>query len=211
MERYGKFQRLAGDLLLKSEHQQLAMRHYRSHFLWDARSKVVVVHGHQSHVEYLAAFGVLNPDSKEDNTYSIASPLMDSFVRHMIIRRAFPDTPTFPPPKRFASALSFKTAHINVNGHRGQPVPRVNVYNSEMTRILALELVATEIQKQVEGLEAHVNSALEYKGHNEAREGQVIHSTRQDNYLQDTWWPAQEDFNNGIKVVHMWHDQSLFI
>lgn len=255
MGRYGTFQRLVNDLTQMSDQQQSALRYYRLHFLGNSSDKAVKDDKHDSLAEYLTALGVLYPDPVQAKTFTIASPLMDSFIRQMVIPCAFPNAPNTPPrrPNRtldilsiirstlrlfdkdfvdHATSSSFKLAPVNVNGRRSNPVPRESVYDSEMTRICknwlasshgyqvigqyhignrfcdivirydvqraaALELVATETAQQIQ---SHVTRTVGYKQDLNATEGWVIHFTRQDNYLQDAYWPAEADFDQGEAV-----------
>ncbi|KAF9957871.1 hypothetical protein BGZ65_001811 [Modicella reniformis] len=264
MERYGTFQRLVSDLTQISGQQQSALGYYRNHFLGNTSDRAVKDNRQDSLAEYLAALGVLYPVPAQAKTFKIASPLMDSFIRQMVIPHAFPNAPNTPPPRRPNGTLdileiirsslrlfdkdfvndavssSFKTAPVCVNNSRNMNVPKESVYDSEMTRIcmnwlasrhgyqvigqyhianlfcdiviqydkqlVALELVATETAKQIE---KHVTRTVKYKQLLKANEGWVIHFTRQDNYLQDPCWPKEADFDQGINVIHIWHDQGF--
>ncbi|KAI1319084.1 hypothetical protein EDD11_004973 [Mortierella claussenii] len=155
---YGTFQRLIRDLTGQSDRQVSALAFYRSHFLGNTSEMTVRVYECQRHfAEYLAVLGVLYPESED--TFKIASPLMDSLIRQTVIPVAYPNSPNTRPPKRSdksldilevikstlryfdkdfivgAHLLSYKVAPVRVDNQPSQLVPRESVYDSEMTRI----------------------------------------------------------------------------
>ncbi|KAF7730082.1 hypothetical protein EC973_003028 [Apophysomyces ossiformis] len=154
MQQYGTFEKLVTDLTGKSEKQVTALSHYRSHYL--GSTSEVVKSSKRNFEDYLAALGVLQPEA---NGFKIASPLMDSFIRQIVIPEAYPTAPSISLPAKpddsldilgiFKSTLSFfdkeliaeahklsyKVATVPVNNGRNQRVPRESVYDSEMIRI----------------------------------------------------------------------------
>ncbi|KAF7720398.1 hypothetical protein EC973_009410, partial [Apophysomyces ossiformis] len=88
MQQYRTFQRLVKDLTGKSEKQVNALSCYRSRYLGSTSEKFADVN--RSSEEYLAALGVLQPEKRDFKT---ASPLMDSFIRQIVIPQAYPTAP----------------------------------------------------------------------------------------------------------------------
>ncbi|KAI1302992.1 hypothetical protein EDD11_005445 [Mortierella claussenii] len=265
MREYGTFVRLDRDLRGRSEMQKAALEYYRSCFLGNPSDKAVFVgmSDNRNLAEYLAALGALNPGS--DGCFYIASPLMDSFIRQIVIPAAFPGAPNIPPPLRSdgsldvleviksalrlfdkdlisrAHELSYKEAHVVVDKGKKQRVPRESIYDSELIRILMnwlalrtgygvvgqhhiqnlfcdvmvkvgqqdpvpIELVVTETQRLVQ---AHIDKTNNYRRLIGASEGWVIHLTREDNYLQNPLWPTDEMLDQGVYMIHVWHDKSF--
>ncbi|KAF9354509.1 hypothetical protein BGX34_010969 [Mortierella sp. NVP85] len=156
---YGTFQMLVNVLTRVSEKQQSALHYYRLYFLGNPSDKTVMDDEHDDLAEYLAVLGVIYPDPAATRAFTIASPLMDSFIRQVIIPHAFPNAPNTPPPRRSNRTLdileiirsslvlfdkrfvndavtsSYKLAPVCVGAHTNNPVPRESVYDSEMTRI----------------------------------------------------------------------------
>ncbi|KAG0165203.1 hypothetical protein DFQ28_001499 [Apophysomyces sp. BC1034] len=263
MKKYGTFQKLIDDLIGRSEKQVSALARYRTHYLGNPSEVTIEIQPGESGnlEEYLAALGVLQPEA---DGFKIASPLMDSFLRQMVIPQAYPTAPDFAPPMKpsglldilevvksalllfdkgiiaRACALSYKVAFVPVNNQRNQRVPRESVYDSEMIRICSnwlsrinyqvlgqhhvgrlccdivlrdrdlysyvLELVVTETVQQIQ---QHIERTVNYKNSIGAHEGWVIHFTRQDNYLQNPHWPAEEILEEGIYMMHIWHDENF--
>ncbi|GJJ73244.1 hypothetical protein EMPS_05602 [Entomortierella parvispora] len=270
MESYGTFQQLIKDLAQGSGRMKTALAFYRSRFLGNPREEVVVVHElpNRELARHLVALGVLRTESDDGSgdKFEIASPLVDSLIRHTVIPVAYPNAPKIQPPRvkpdgsldileitkttlRFfdkafiaqASEMSYKAAHVPVNGAQLQHVPRESVYDSEMTRILrnwlatqngheiigrhhvtslfcnmvirakgkrpvVLEMMATDIQAKVQ---EHIGRTVNYMRQVGANEGWVIQFTRQENYLNNPYWAADEVLNAGVKMIHIWHNKEF--
>ncbi|KAF9097946.1 hypothetical protein BGX27_000884 [Mortierella sp. AM989] len=267
MKQYRTFQKLVADLTGKDEKRMAALTLYRNMFLGSTTEIDVPVHSprERQFAEHLTALGVLC--SGPLHKFSVASPLMDSLIRRIVIPTAFPNAPKTRPLMRSDDSLdilgtiksallffdkdlierarrvSYKTASspIRVGRHTGQRVPRESVYDSELLRILAnwltsldgyqvigqyhiggvycdivirqggdtvaLELVVTEIPQVIQ---AHIDKIVNYKELVRAKEGWVIHFTKEDNYLKNRpVWPAQEMLDNDISIIHIWHNHDF--
>ncbi|KAG0041844.1 hypothetical protein BGZ83_001235 [Gryganskiella cystojenkinii] len=163
MANYGTFDRLLTDL--KSSKQVSAMSHYRSYYLGNPSDQTVLIQSPDilNISKYLAALGVLNPGSNEKG-FTIASPLMDSFIRQKAIYAVFPSAPKIPIPRRQDSSfdilqivkssleffdkkliaeageLSHKKALVPVENVRNRQVPRESVYEAELLRVFQVWL-----------------------------------------------------------------------
>ncbi|KAI1314589.1 hypothetical protein EDD11_001972 [Mortierella claussenii] len=160
MREYRIFWRLDRELRGRSQMLVAALEYYRTWFLGNPSDETVYVGGNDNRnlAGHLAALGVLNPGS--EGKFYVASPLMDSFIRQIVIPTAFPDVPNISPPLRSDGSLDileviksalqifdkdlisqaheslYKEAHVVVDKAKKRRVPRESVYDSEMTRIL---------------------------------------------------------------------------
>lgn len=156
MGSYATFDRLLTDLSRSID----AVSLYRNRFLGNRSDEQVRVIDDVEHAKFLVALGVLK--AATDGHFTIASPVMDSFVRQKVIPVAFPHAPTIQIPRRpdglldilrtikavlpffdrsfitNVSRWSYKVArHVVVQGSLETLVPRESVYEGELLRILA--------------------------------------------------------------------------
>ncbi|KAF9986696.1 hypothetical protein BGZ65_006581 [Modicella reniformis] len=68
---------------------------------------------------------------------------------------------------------------------------------------IVLELLATGDQSTVRN---HIKRTDNYRRLLEANEAWVVHFTCEDNYLQHPYWQSDAELDEGINMVHFWHD-----
>ncbi|KAF9179267.1 hypothetical protein BGZ49_005174, partial [Haplosporangium sp. Z 27] len=71
---------------------------------------------------------------------------------------------------------------------------------------IVVELVATETAKAVQ---AHIDKTITYMNLAEAKEGWVVHFTMEDNYLEHPLWQTNEVLQDGLNVIHIWHNKEF--
>jgi hypothetical protein len=67
-----------------------------------------------------------------------------------------------------------------------------------------LELVATETSSVVRN---HFSKTVSYRKTFAATDAWVIHFTCQDHYLDHPVWQTEEQLEEGVNVIHLWHDR----
>src|SRR6185437_13266954 len=73
---------------------------------------------------------------------------------------------------------------------------------------VVLELLATGDKAFVQG---HIDKTSLYKELLSADEAWVIHFTREDKYLKHALWQSSTQLNEGINMIHIWHNEDFTI
>ncbi|KAI9328404.1 hypothetical protein BDR26DRAFT_874030 [Obelidium mucronatum] len=256
---YSTFRRMVASLTTpKARNSVDLLRSWLIGYLED----VWIADGDVALADFLTAEGVLLSCNAE-NTYRMASPLIDSYIRRAI-RRQYPLCPSGFVPKQGSSkrvdvlqllreALKFfdpdliRLAHERsyklgiVGNHRNTQVPRESVYDTELMRILSnwltplhgytvtgqwhlkedrnhkyCDIVVKSIERTVvfellatggtRFIESHISKTPDYKRLVLADEAWVIHFSRDPNVLDAPVWQSVEQLNDGVNVVHIWHN-----
>ena len=112
--------------------------------------------------DFLTSEGALLKPDPVQHYYYMASPLLDGFIRTMVIPRVFPDSPSSIPPLeddgnglhvlgilieslkffdkaliRLAASRSYKKSKVKIPDVPDDHVPRESVYDTELMRILS--------------------------------------------------------------------------
>ncbi len=71
---------------------------------------------------------------------------------------------------------------------------------------VVLELIATGDFKTIKH---HITKMYDYKELSSSMKGWIIHFTCEDNYLEHPCWQTDAQLNEGINMVHFWHDANF--
>ncbi|ORZ08252.1 hypothetical protein BCR41DRAFT_359554 [Lobosporangium transversale] len=122
---------------------------------------------------------------------------------------------------------------VKVMGDYNASVPRESVYDTELMRVLTnwlnktkkyeiigydivikkagkptvvIELLATGNQTSIKD---HISKTLTYKRLLPAEEAWVVHFTCEDDYFKHPYWQTDAELDQGVNLVHFWHDRSF--
>ena len=262
---YSTFKRMVDSLLADTDIATTSVRLLQEVFA-GRLDAVQIGDAVKTSADFLTAEGVLL--RIDEGKYSMASPLIDTFIRHYVIPKRYPNEPLTSIPlqhqdgpmdvvealkmavkvfdkRLFCLNHSYKSSgNVKVDGCRSKNVPRESVYDNELLRIftnwlrstlggyqvtgqwhsrgvhghkysdiviskddkptVVLEILATASRPSI--LE-HFQRTIDYKDLLEADMAWVIHFTRQDDYLDEPYWPSDAQLEKGVGLVHFWHDQ----
>ncbi|KAF9895533.1 hypothetical protein BX616_009472, partial [Lobosporangium transversale] len=71
---------------------------------------------------------------------------------------------------------------------------------------VVIELLATGNQTSIKD---HISKTLTYKRLLPAEEAWVVHFTCEDDYFKHPYWQTDAELDQGVNLVHFWHDRSF--
>ncbi|ORZ12046.1 hypothetical protein BCR41DRAFT_356401 [Lobosporangium transversale] len=71
---------------------------------------------------------------------------------------------------------------------------------------VVIELLATGSQTSIKD---HISKTLTYKRLLPAEEAWVVHFTCEDDYFKHPYWQTDAELDQGVNLVHFWHDRSF--
>ncbi|ORZ19061.1 hypothetical protein BCR41DRAFT_351423 [Lobosporangium transversale] len=71
---------------------------------------------------------------------------------------------------------------------------------------VVIELLATGSQSSIKDC---ISKTPTYKRLLSAEEAWVVHFTREDDYLEHPYWQTDAELDQGVNLVHFWHDRSF--
>ncbi|ORZ11682.1 hypothetical protein BCR41DRAFT_356755 [Lobosporangium transversale] len=123
---------------------------------------------------------------------------------------------------------------VKVMGNCNVSVPRESVYDTELMRVLTnwlnkaeeyeiigqwhlqsrrageptvvIELLATGSQTSIKD---HISKTPTYRRLLSAEEAWVVHFTREDDYFEHPHWQTDAELEQGVNLVHFWHDRDF--